>query len=195
MKQVAATKCLVSISSDAAALEDVLRFPTLHSFGYRPQKFQSASRSSRRRMASVRMDKVTAQNDPPHIEPEKTYYGAYKEDQPPVQLRIATGGAGRSGLLGALADGFINDHVKETGCKPFAVAWIKSDTAGSFNNLAQGSADLSIAYHPAAEEIASQQGFHRSKRLRMARSFHACRYAPLSPKRNIPISLPKPTSP
>ncbi|KAL8846327.1 MAG: hypothetical protein Q9221_008567 [Calogaya cf. arnoldii] len=59
----------------------------------------------------------------------------------------------------ALADKFIDDRVQETGCKPFAVSWIKSDTAGSFNNLASGAADLSITYHPAAVAIAAQQGF------------------------------------
>ncbi|KAL8776626.1 MAG: hypothetical protein Q9213_008199 [Squamulea squamosa] len=100
-----------------------------------------------------------AKNNPPHIDPEEVYYGSFKDEKPPIQLRIATGGAGQSGLIRAFADKFIDDHVKETGCKPFAVAWIKSDTAGSFNNLAQGSADLSITYHPAAEEIAKQQGF------------------------------------
>ncbi|KAL8797960.1 MAG: hypothetical protein Q9182_007075, partial [Xanthomendoza sp. 2 TL-2023] len=110
-------------------------------------------------MASIHFDKDDAMHNPPYIEPELTYYGSYKDDKPKIRLRIATGGSGQSGLLGALADAFINDHVKETGCKPFAVAWIKSDTAGSFNNLASGAADLSITYHPAAEDIAAQQGF------------------------------------
>ncbi|KAL8730753.1 MAG: hypothetical protein Q9166_003823 [cf. Caloplaca sp. 2 TL-2023] len=105
-------------------------------------------------MASVHIDKEIAQNNPPNIEPQKVYYGSYRDETPPVELLIATGGAGQSGLLGALVDVFINDHVKETGCKTFGVSWIKSDTAGSFNKLAQGSADLSITYHPAAEDIA-----------------------------------------
>ncbi|KAL8718067.1 MAG: hypothetical protein Q9225_004761 [Loekoesia sp. 1 TL-2023] len=110
-------------------------------------------------MASVRIDPVVAQNNPPHVEPEEIYYGSYKDQNPPLRLRIATGGAGQSGLVRALADAFIDTHVKETGCNPFSVAWLKSDTAGSFNNLAQASADLSITYHPAAEDIAMEQGF------------------------------------
>ncbi|KAL9629201.1 MAG: hypothetical protein Q9204_005406, partial [Flavoplaca sp. TL-2023a] len=100
-----------------------------------------------------------AKNNPPYIEPELVYYGSYKHEKPPIQLRIATGGTGQSGLMRALADKFIDNRVKETGYKPFAVSWIKSDTAGSFNNLASGAADLSITYHPTAEAIAPQQGF------------------------------------
>ncbi|KAL8726933.1 MAG: hypothetical protein Q9181_005880 [Wetmoreana brouardii] len=110
-------------------------------------------------MASVKIDPVVAQNNPPHVEPAEIYYGSYENEMSPIQLRIATGGAGQSGLVRALADAFIDTQVKETGCKPFAVAWLKSDTAGSFNNLAQASADLSITYHPAAEDIAMEQGF------------------------------------
>ncbi|KAL8651757.1 MAG: hypothetical protein Q9226_004562 [Calogaya cf. arnoldii] len=110
-------------------------------------------------MASIPIDPDRAKNDPPYVEPELVYYGSYKEDNPPIRLRIATGGAGQSGLMRALADKFIDDRVQETGCKPFAVSRIKSDTAGSFNNLASGATNLSIIYHPAAEAIAAQQGF------------------------------------
>ncbi|KAI4136372.1 MAG: hypothetical protein L6R39_007821, partial [Caloplaca ligustica] len=110
-------------------------------------------------MASVRIDSEVAKNNPPHVEPEEIYHGSYQDQGSHIQLRIATGGAGQSGLIRALADAFIDTQVKETGCKPFAVAWLKSDTAGSFNSLAQASADLSITYHPAAEAIAMQQGF------------------------------------
>ncbi|KAL8739706.1 MAG: hypothetical protein Q9190_007516, partial [Brigantiaea leucoxantha] len=110
-------------------------------------------------MASVHFDQQTAQNNPPHIEPEQTYYGSYESSKPPVELRIATGGAGQSGLVRALANAFIDDRVKQTGCAPFAVGWLKSDTSGSFNSLAQAAADLSITYHPAAEDIALAQGF------------------------------------
>ncbi|KAL8994385.1 MAG: hypothetical protein Q9169_005620 [Polycauliona sp. 2 TL-2023] len=105
-------------------------------------------------MASIPIDPDRAKNNPPYIEPELVYYGSYKNDKPEIKLRIATGGSGQSGLLGALADKFIDDRVRETKCKPLAVSWIKSDTAGSFNNLASGAADLSITYHPFAEAIA-----------------------------------------
>ncbi|KAL8891014.1 MAG: hypothetical protein Q9215_001936 [Flavoplaca cf. flavocitrina] len=110
-------------------------------------------------MATIPINPDRAKNNSPYIEPGLVYYGSYKNEKPPIQLRIATDGAGQSGLMRALADKFIDDRVIETGCKPFAVSWIKSDTAGSFNNLASGAADLSITYHPAAEAIAAQQGF------------------------------------
>lgn len=110
-------------------------------------------------MASVHIDPKVAKNNPPRVEPEEIYYSSFKDQYPPRQLRIATGGAGQSRLIRALADAFIDIRVKETGCKPFAVAWLKSDTAGSFDKLAQASADLSITYHPAAEDISMEQGF------------------------------------
>ncbi|KAI4164436.1 MAG: hypothetical protein LQ342_002083 [Letrouitia transgressa] len=108
-------------------------------------------------MASLPFDQVTAQSSPPAIDPEAIYHGPFSSDE--IRLRIATGGAGQSGLLKALADAFIDEHVRATGCAPFAVSWLKSDTAFSFNSLAQGAADLSITYHPAAEQIALDQGF------------------------------------
>lgn len=86
------------------------------------------------------------------------YSGTAKDTKLPVKLRIATGGAGQSGLLKALAGAFIEDRIRETKCTPFAVAWIKSDTTASFNHLADGSADLSITYNAAAEQIAMTQG-------------------------------------
>ena len=92
------------------------------------------------------------------IQPTEIYCGTPKGSNVPVKLRIATGGAGQSGLLRALADAFIDDHISETKCPPFAVAWIKSDTAASFNHLADNSADLSITYNAAAEQIAIAQG-------------------------------------
>ncbi|KAI4272760.1 MAG: hypothetical protein LQ337_005074 [Flavoplaca oasis] len=95
-------------------------------------------------MATIPINPDRAKNNPPYIEPELVYYSSYKNENLPIQLRVATGGAGQSGLMRALADKFIDDRVKETGCKPFAVSWIKSDTAGSFNNLASGASAPSI---------------------------------------------------
>lgn len=92
------------------------------------------------------------------IQPTELYYGAAGNSKVPIKLRIATGGAGQSGLLRALADAFIDDQVERTEYAPFAVAWIKSDTTASFNHLADGSADLSITYNAAAEQIAIAQG-------------------------------------
>lgn len=108
-------------------------------------------------MASRTLRDPTAKKIPGEVQPADIYYGTYKDKQP-VKLRIATGGAGQSGLVKALADAFIDDRVNETKCPPFAVSWIKSDTAASFNHLADSTADLSITYHGAAEEIAIAQG-------------------------------------
>ena len=103
------------------------------------------------------LDAVTRESSC-EVEPTEIYHGTTKDIDPPVKLRIATGGAGQSGLLKALADAFIEDQVSESKCSPFAVSWIKSDTTASFNHLADNSADLSITYNAAAEEIAIAQG-------------------------------------
>ena len=107
-------------------------------------------------MASIVFD--PNQKEEPYVAPEETYYGSSGDKKAPIKLRIATGGAGQSGLIKALADAFIDHQLKTTDSKPFAVAWLKSDTAGSFNYLAQASADLSITYHKAAENTAKDQG-------------------------------------
>ena len=109
-------------------------------------------------MASRPPDKPSSQETPCEIQPTEIYYGTKYDIKVPTKLRIATGGAGQSGLVKALADAFIEDYINETGCPPFAVSWIKSDTAASFNHLADDSADLSITYHAAAEQIAIAQG-------------------------------------
>ena len=100
----------------------------------------------------------SARKSPCDLRPTEIYSSTAKDTKLPVKLRIATGGAGQSGLLKALADAFIDDRIRETKCPPFAIAWIKSDTAASFNHLADGSADLSITYNAAAEQIAITQG-------------------------------------
>ncbi|KAI1630214.1 hypothetical protein EDD37DRAFT_87328 [Exophiala viscosa] len=76
----------------------------------------------------------------------------------PVGLRIATGGAGQSGLLQKLAEEFMTAHTWRLSCPSFRIAWIATDTSLSFNALATGAADLSITYHPYAEAIAVRQG-------------------------------------
>ena len=109
-------------------------------------------------MASVDITPLKAQSEPLYVEPAAIYFGPYNNKNIPIKLRIATGGAGESGLIAALADAFIIDYIKRTNGSPFSVAWLKSDTSASFNYLAQNAADLSITYHPSAESIAVQQG-------------------------------------
>ena len=106
------------------------------------------------KMASVK----THLNSPPiEIEPADVYH-ANLAPTSPVKLRIATGGAGQSGLLRSLANAFISYRVKNSNIEPFTIGWHASDTSASFNYLAQNIADLSITYHAAAERIAIQQG-------------------------------------
>ena len=109
-------------------------------------------------MASIYVDPLKAQSEPLYVEPAAIYSGPYDNTNIPIKLRIATGGAGESGLIAALANAFIVDYVNRTNCSQFSVAWLKSDTSASFNYLAQNAADLSITYHTSAESIAVQQG-------------------------------------
>jgi hypothetical protein len=51
----------------------------------------------------------------------------------------------------------IQSHIQRTQVEPFKVAWLASDTSGSFNYLAQNAADVSITYHAVAELVAVQQ--------------------------------------
>lgn len=46
----------------------------------------------------------------------------------------------------------------EKNSEPFSVAWISSNSAASFDNLASRSADVAITHHVAAEDIAIKQG-------------------------------------
>lgn len=105
-------------------------------------------------MASVSRASTHA---PLYLERTEVYCLADHADAP-VKLRIATGGAGQSGLIRALAVAFIKHHVSERAVESFAIAWCASDTSLSFNSLALRGADMAITYHPVAEQTALQQG-------------------------------------
>ncbi|MCJ1415929.1 hypothetical protein MMC32_002264 [Xylographa parallela] len=108
-------------------------------------------------MASVPFEREISMKFPKKVRGAGIYTGSYEEISD-IKLRIATGGAGESGLVGRLANAFINEMESKPNFEPFTVVWIKSDTAASFNHLAENAADLSITYHPRAESIALQQG-------------------------------------
>ncbi|KAE9378272.1 hypothetical protein N431DRAFT_528464 [Stipitochalara longipes BDJ] len=97
-------------------------------------------------------------NHPPHCIEATEVYRIAPDIDSPIKLRIASGGAGQSGLIRAFAEGFIKQHMKTTGSPPFSVAWMASDTTMSFNSLALQAVDMSITYHPVAEKTAIQQG-------------------------------------
>jgi ABC-type tungstate transport system permease subunit len=90
------------------------------------------------------------------VDPAAVYDGGYGRKSP-ILLGIGNGGAGQSGLIGALADAFIKDSVA-TGSEPFRVAWYRSDTTYSIIYLKDGVIDVGITYSPAAEHIAIDQG-------------------------------------
>lgn len=117
-------------------------------------------------MASIKVDLTSPE---PYITPAEIYSGTSfttggnpnpdsSPSTPPITLRIATGGAGQSGLIRALANKFIEFEIDKTGCPRFSIAWLLSDTSASFNYLGSRAADCSITYHKTAEEIALKQG-------------------------------------
>ncbi|KAH7889090.1 hypothetical protein F5I97DRAFT_1804275 [Phlebopus sp. FC_14] len=83
------------------------------------------------------------------VQPEKIYDGDY--GQGGVRLRIANGGAGQSGLIGAWANAFIKYCHEQKGIAPFKVAWYLGDTTESLGYLAQGIVDIAVTYNEAAE--------------------------------------------
>ncbi|GLB40858.1 putative PBP superfamily domain containing protein [Lyophyllum shimeji] len=87
------------------------------------------------------------------LKPQATYNGGCK-DATEIRLRIANGGAGQSGLIGAWADAFIQYSVKTLGQKPFKVGWYLGDTTESLGLLAAGSVDIAVTYNDAAERQA-----------------------------------------
>jgi len=56
------------------------------------------------------------------LSPRAVYDGGYPEAKE-IKLKIANGGAGQSGLIGAWADAFIQYCVKQLGYKPFKVCF------------------------------------------------------------------------
>ncbi|CAE6504278.1 unnamed protein product [Rhizoctonia solani] len=91
-----------------------------------------------------------------------TYYGIGKNkttNTGPVRLRISNGGAGLSGLVGALANAYITYTVDQTKReKPFTIEWVKGDTTETINYLGTGQADVGITYNKAAECQAMSDG-------------------------------------
>ena len=108
-------------------------------------------------MASVHFEPTISKRFPKRV-PEAAIYCSPQNETSHIKLRIATGGAGESGLIAALAEAFIAEIELKHNYESFAIAWIKSDTAASFNYLAENAADLSITYHITAENIALRQG-------------------------------------
>jgi hypothetical protein len=104
-------------------------------------------------------------NHPPHYIEATEVYRVAPDTDSSVKLRIASGGAGQSGLIRAFAEGFIAHRMKATGAAPFAIAWMASDTTMSFNSLALKAVDMSNTARD-----------RRPERIYMAGSLDACRF-------------------
>ncbi|KAG6853765.1 hypothetical protein C0991_001595 [Blastosporella zonata] len=89
-------------------------------------------------------------NNATELKPRVVYDGGYT-GATEIKLRIANGGAGQSGLIGAWADAFIQYSVEELNCAPFLVGWYLGDTTESLAFLANGSVDVAVTYNAAAE--------------------------------------------
>ncbi|MCX7115761.1 MAG: hypothetical protein NTW08_07635 [Gammaproteobacteria bacterium] len=69
-----------------------------------------------------------------------------EKDLPTLDVRIANGGGGQSGLVEALARRFIQNKHPELGGKPIAISWRGTNTQGSLEGLRQGMIDIAVVY-------------------------------------------------
>jgi len=90
------------------------------------------------------------------VTPQAVYNGGYT-DAKDIYLKIANGGAGQSGLIGAWADAFIKYRVNN-GSEPFLVGWYLGDTTESLELIAAGSVDIAVTYNEAAENQSVSSG-------------------------------------
>ncbi|KAG6827231.1 hypothetical protein H0H92_012713 [Tricholoma furcatifolium] len=90
------------------------------------------------------------QDNPSGVQPAAIYNGSYA-DATEMRLRIANGGAGQSGLIGAWADAFIQYCVQNKSMSPFTVGWYLGDTTQSLAYIADGTVDIAVTYNEAAE--------------------------------------------
>ncbi|KAJ5803863.1 uncharacterized protein N7518_000166 [Penicillium psychrosexuale] len=77
-------------------------------------------------------------------------YSTHKEK---VLLRIATGGAGQSGLLEALAKSFVQYCVDHKKAEPFLIEWYKTDTTLMIENLLKEVVDIAITSHALNDKV------------------------------------------
>lgn len=91
------------------------------------------------------------------LAPQAEYNGGYANAKD-IYIRIANGGAGQSGLIGAWADAFIKYCVEEKKREPFKVGWYLGDTTESLGLLAAGSVDIAVTYNAAAEKQSMDSG-------------------------------------
>jgi hypothetical protein len=104
----------------------------------------------------------------------KVYSGSYDGGKG-IALRIANGGAGQSGLIGALANAFIDYEVAVNSFEPFQVwsrtiiseplifsvqvGWYLGDTTQSLTFIEYCQVDIAITYNEAAENQCLKNGY------------------------------------
>ncbi|TCD69502.1 hypothetical protein EIP91_007432 [Steccherinum ochraceum] len=98
----------------------------------------------------------TSSTSASELVPQEIYDGGYSDAQD-IRLRLANGGAGQSGLIGAFANAFIQDQVAK-GAEPFKAAWYLGDTTQSLQYLAAKYVDVAFTYNEAAELASMDSG-------------------------------------
>ncbi|KAJ3982587.1 hypothetical protein F5890DRAFT_1574528 [Lentinula detonsa] len=95
------------------------------------------------------------------LTPTRTYDGGYTEAKD-IRLRLANGGAGQSGLIGAFANAFVKWCVEGSECEAkeaaFLVGWYLADTTQSLAYLSSGWVDVAFTYNAAAEMALVRNG-------------------------------------
>jgi len=114
---------------------------------------------------SVFSPAITDDCRPSGVKASANYTGIKHSSGTEVRLRISNGGAGQSGLVGALAQSYI-DYSRDSGIadKDYLISWITGDTTDSINYLQSGDADIAITYNAAAEYRAGNLSYS-SKRV------------------------------
>ncbi|KZS96898.1 hypothetical protein SISNIDRAFT_437687 [Sistotremastrum niveocremeum HHB9708] len=94
----------------------------------------------------------------------------YGPSNAPLKLRIANGGAGQSGLIGALAVAFIDYVKKNASNRPpehekwlQLVGWYLGDTTQSLEYIEHDLVDIAVTYNEAAELQSIKDGFSLSR--------------------------------
>ncbi|KAJ4490032.1 hypothetical protein J3R30DRAFT_3418351 [Lentinula aciculospora] len=107
--------------------------------------------------------------------PTRTYNGGYAEAKD-IRLRLANGGAGQSGLIGALADAFVKWCVQglkgEVQEVAFLVGWYLGDTTQSLAYLSSGWVDVAFTYNEAAEMALLRNGKAVERKLAFVDHFY-----------------------
>ncbi|KAJ3717251.1 hypothetical protein DFJ43DRAFT_1006509 [Lentinula guzmanii] len=95
------------------------------------------------------------------LTPTRTYNGGYTEAKD-IRLRLANGGAGQSGLIGAFANAFVKSCVEgsegEAKEAAFLVGWYLGDTTQSLAYLSSNWVDVAFTYNAAAEMALVRNG-------------------------------------